>query len=397
MHLIESYATSCGLKIDKPYCVSKFFPLNLDKYITFHPFTKEAKNYDYWQEVINLILPILSKEKISILQIGGKDDRKVIGCGHISGQTNIGQTCYLIENSLLHLGADSFPTHMASGMNKKIVALYSSNHLNCSKPYWGKEEDQILFEADRGGKKPSFAFDENPKSINSISPEKIAAAVCKLLGLTFDYPYVTIHPSDIRNSRMIESVPNFVVNISNLGVDSVIVRMDYQFNEENLVNQLQVCPCSIITNKPINQEIILKFKNKIKEIVYVIEEDNDPSFVEFVQKQNIAYMIISYLSEEEISKHKMKYFDFNGVINLRPNRTIKDYERLEGKDVNNLYYRSCKTLLSEGKVYTCKQEFLDGNPVENFDEALPIKDTNEFWREAECFTFLEKNHDSSQN
>ena len=74
------------------------------------------------------------------------------------GQTNIGQTHYIIENGLLHFGADSFPTHMASGLDKKIVSLYSSNHLNCSKPYWGNPEDQVLFEADRGGKKPSFLF-----------------------------------------------------------------------------------------------------------------------------------------------------------------------------------------------------------------------------------------------
>ena len=95
-------------------------------------------------------------------------------------------------------------------------------------------------------------------------------------------------------------------------------------------------------------------------------------------------------SEEEISKHKMKYFDFNGVINIRPTRSIECFKKLDGKDVSNIYYRSCKTLLSEGKVYTCKEEFLNGNHVENFDEALPIKDTEEFWREAECFTFLEK-------
>ena len=397
MHLIESYATSCGLKIDKPYCSSKFFPLNIDKYVTFHPFTKEAKNYDYWQEVVNLLLPILGKQGISILQIGGKDDKRVIGCGHLSGQTNIGQTHYIIENGLLHFGADSFPTHMASGLDKKIVSLYSSNHLNCSKPYWGNPEDQVLFEADRKGKKPSFSFNENPKSINTIAPEKIAAAICNLLDLPFDNPYQTIYPSEIKNSRMIESVPNFVVNIANLGTDSIIVRMDYFFSEENLIQQLQVCPCSIVTNKPINEQIILNFKNKIKELVYVIEEDNDPNFVDLIQRQNIPYMLISYLNEDEISAHKMKYFDFNGVINHRPKRGFKDFDNLKDKDPSRIYYKSCKTLLSDGKVFTCKQEFLNNNPVDNFDEVLPIQDTEEFWKEAECFTFLEKNHDSSEN
>ena len=28
MHLVESYATNCGVKIDKPYIYEKFFPLD---------------------------------------------------------------------------------------------------------------------------------------------------------------------------------------------------------------------------------------------------------------------------------------------------------------------------------------------------------------------------------
>lgn len=396
MHIIESYATSCGLKIDKPYATSKFFPLNVDKYITFHPFSKEAKNYDYWQEVVNLLLPIFAKEEIAILQIGGKDDRKVIGCGHLSGQTNIGQVTHLIENSMLHLGADSFPTHIASSFDKNIVALYSSNYLNCTKPYWGDPDKQILFEADRKGKKPSFSFNETTKVINNIPPEKIASAACKLLGLKFDYPYTTIYSSEIRNTRMMEAVPNFVVNISNLGVDSIIMRMDYEFNQDNLIKQLQVCPCSIVTNKPIDEKIMTSFRGNIKEMVYLIEEDNDPKFVDLIQRLNIPYMLMSYLPEATLAPIKMDYFDFNGVVNSRPKRTAEDFESLKGKEINKLFYKSCKTLLSKGKVFTCKQEYLNDKSVENFDEVLPVTDSEEFWRESEYFTFLEKNNDSSK-
>ena len=108
-------------------------------------------------------------------------------------------------------------------------------------------------------------------------------------------------------------------------------------------------------------------------------------------------MLISHLNEDKISAHKMKYFDFNGVISHRPKRGFKDFDKLKDKDPSRIYYKSCKTLLSDGKVFTCKQEFLNNNPVDNFDEVLPIQDTEEFWKEAECFTFLEKNHDSSEN
>ena len=70
MHLVESYATNCGLKIDKPYIFEKFFPLGFEKYITFETSTDPAKDYDYWNDVINPLLPELEKKGIAIVQIG---------------------------------------------------------------------------------------------------------------------------------------------------------------------------------------------------------------------------------------------------------------------------------------------------------------------------------------
>ena len=37
MHLVEQYALSCGVKIDKPAVEVNFFPLPFDKYIIIHP------------------------------------------------------------------------------------------------------------------------------------------------------------------------------------------------------------------------------------------------------------------------------------------------------------------------------------------------------------------------
>ena len=53
MHILESFATSCGLKIDKPYIYEKYYPLNIEKYIILetHDNKYQAKNYDYWQDV----------------------------------------------------------------------------------------------------------------------------------------------------------------------------------------------------------------------------------------------------------------------------------------------------------------------------------------------------------
>jgi ADP-heptose:LPS heptosyltransferase len=86
----------------------------------------------------------------------------------------------MVVFGLLHFGADSFPTHIASGYNKKIVALYSNNYVNCVKPFFGNPKDHILLEPKRNSK-PTFSFEENPKTINSIKPETIAGNILNLL------------------------------------------------------------------------------------------------------------------------------------------------------------------------------------------------------------------------
>ena len=55
MHLVESYATNCGVKIHEPYIYEKFFPLDFDKYITFCNSNIPSQDYDYWGDVIVIL------------------------------------------------------------------------------------------------------------------------------------------------------------------------------------------------------------------------------------------------------------------------------------------------------------------------------------------------------
>ena len=170
MHLLDTYALHCGLKVDKPYVYTLYYPLGVDKYITFQPFSNFAeKQYDFWNEVIDYLSPILKDQGIRIAQIGAKDDTPMKECIWTQGTTKISQAAYLIKNGMLHLGVDSFGAHVASGFNKKIVALYSTNWANNCKPYWSDPKDVRLFEPDRSVSKPTFNHEEGPdKSINKI-------------------------------------------------------------------------------------------------------------------------------------------------------------------------------------------------------------------------------------
>src|SRR5690242_5971641 len=135
MNLIESYSLSAALEIDRPQIVRKYFPLPFEQYITFHSQTPyNSRNYDYWQLVIDILCPILQKNNIQIVQLGFKDDKPINKTYSLLGQTNIHQAAYIISNSLLHFGVDSFNFHLAASFNVPIVEIFSANKLECSRP-----------------------------------------------------------------------------------------------------------------------------------------------------------------------------------------------------------------------------------------------------------------------
>jgi len=391
MHLIETYATNCGLKIDRPYILEKYFPLNIDKYITFNPYSKPAKTYDYWADVLELIHPHLAKNGIQILQIGGKNERMLPHCLSVAGQTNINQVAYIVRNSMLHLGVDSFPVHMASSYNKKIVALYSSIKPENAGPYWGNKEDQIVIEPDRKGDKPSYSLEEWPKSVNTIRPEKIAQSIADLLGLNVKFDHETLYVGESHIATMLEIIPDHVANHQTLGVDNMIVRMDFEFNEQNLAQQLSVCPCSIVTNKPINADIITQFKGRINEVVLLLEkESHSPDFVKLLYNNAIKCLLLSYESEKNIQDMKIHYMDY-GVIGIKRVLKPENIKEIEGEDINNLFYKSSKFTLSNGKIYPSYAAMLEDKPVDGLHKTInPVINNEEFWKEAEYFSLLKK-------
>lgn len=392
MHLIERYSLGCGVRIAEPFIYEKFFPFLLDKYITIHTTSKEAKNYDYWQDVVDILIPVLNKEGISILQIGAKEDKPVNFIYSAVGQTNINQTAYLVKHSLLHLGIDSFPVHIAGSYDKPIVALYSTNHLNCVRPYWGDREKQILIEPDREKLKPSFAMVEHPKTINTIPPERIARAVCQLLRIKLDYPYESIYVGEAYESMLVETSPNTLIDTKQYHVDNIVIRMDFEFNEQALANQLNTSKGSIVTNKPINPNLLGTFKPNIIEMHYEITKDHNPDFVKFVQHLGINLNLFSFLPEEEINKLKIQYMDF-GLIHPQPLGPPKE---LESYDVKSLSYKSSKFTLSNGKVYPSHHAMLNDVTIDGIgNHLISLENTSDkhiefLWRDRRHLRFVKK-------
>lgn len=367
MHIVESYAINCGLRIDKPWIYESYYPLGHDDYITLQPSGgADVRDYDFWDEVLYYILPELNKRGIKVVQLGNKDDRALSGCVHTQGSTSMSQLAHLIKDSKLHLGVDSIGIHIASHYEKKIVGLYCNQWTRSSGPFFSNEKDFVLHEPNRDGVKPSFLLNENPKTINEIHPEKVAQSVLDFLGIDHKIPFERIYVGPQYKDINIQNIPSSVANINDKQ-QVLIVRMDIEFNEEILARQLGTSLCAVATDKPINKALIQQTKNQIQNLIYIIDKDHDPDFVKFLHQNGVRYSLVTDFGDDELNKIKMDYLDYNFIFQRKKDKDAADGVR--SHDISKLLYKTKKKVLKDGKCF---------NSVSNLKANVPMEDVNDF-------------------
>lgn len=393
MRLIETYSLTAGQQINHPELITKYYPLPFTKYCTFQGISKDSKNYDRFDDVISIIRPILEKYGIKIVQIGAKGEKSFNGCYQTQGNTSLSQANYIIKNSLCHFGVDSVWQHVAGIFNIPLVDLTSNNYAHNVAPYFGDKNKQIILEPSRAeNEKPSFSLQENPKTINKIKPELVAYSILKLLGLEneYNFNFESIFLGVNYQNKLIELIPNQIMNVSNLGINNLIVRMDYVFNESVLNSQLDLINCSIVTNKPINLELLKAKKTKITQFIYELNrENNNPEYIKELSKIGINFIVFSFESPEWVNSQKLNYFDYCVILNK--GRSKKE-EIAEIKDIpsNKLYFKSNKFSVDSGLIYPSKQHWLEKKQLTNSLECPIIEciDKDEFWNENEYHYYL---------
>ena len=154
-------------------------------------------------------------------------------------------------------------------------------------------------------------------------------------------------------------IPDSVQNLKSLNIPNAISRMDLYYDEEKLVQQLNVGPVSIITNKSIKTEIIKAYKKNISEIVYIVEKSNDDAdFCAEVYKSGIKFILVSSLKDEELQDKKLVYMDYSNIVSELNEYNQEDYESIKNK--NNLYYSSSKILLSSNGLFFSDYDWKKG-------------------------------------
>jgi len=376
MHLIERYATSCGIKINKPDIYQKYLPIPYEKYIVFYPQNiKNAAEYAHWQIVIDTVSQFLTPQKIYILQIGNKDSKKYTNCAFLDeASVDFQNMAYIIKNSELVLGVDSINNHIASSFNKKIVALYYNINLQNVKPYWGDESNQkILYP--KVSTKPFYGSNNIHKSINLINPEEICKSILALLNIKYNQMINTLFIGENFNNRTLDVVPDGPMEIQTLNIQNLIVRMDLKFDEDILNNLLTHKKCIIITKKQISIDLINRHKQNILQIVYILDKDNDFEFVRFIKAANIQYVLLSEESDETINNFKLKYMDY-GLIHKK-NKNVKNFTLPKDKKA---FFRCSKLYFSSKGVFNGKYAWL--NDIKNSQD---VTDDKVFWEDMQDF------------
>jgi hypothetical protein len=280
----------------------------------------------------------------------------------------------------MHVGADSFAAHVASGYGKKIVAIYSNNNINNVKPYWTEEKDMFLIEPERKNK-PNYSAEENPKSINKIKPEVIANAILNLLQIKKVSNHKTNYIGKQYGNLIIESIPSIILPPEIFPNMLLNIRFDYIDTIEDkdyicTLNNLNIRNCAIITNKTIDVEKFFNLKNKLKNIFYDITfTEIDHNFVNKVKLFGIKIDFIFNKSknpnETILNNKKLQIIEYPELIHV-----VEKEDVPQNLIESSQFYKSSKILFGNNNTYLSKAAYLENKPtnLDNIYSSQKIKE-----------------------
>lgn len=352
MRLIDAYSLSSGTEIREPFLYELFFPLPFEKYITIQNSSgMEAKNYDYWQDVIDLIFPFLEEKNIKIILIGDEKAKPLVNCYDLRGKTSYHQTCYIISNSLCHLTNDSFSAHVAGSYKIPLVALYGSTTVKNHGPAFYNAEKTFLIESHRNEKVASCQPQERPKTINLIKTEDVANSCLQALSIKEKVKQETIFIGNKYGEPVLEYVPNFFLKPNDFQGQTIICRADYELNEEFLFQTLANRPLIVILGQQkINLKVLKNLSANIQELHFNVDLNFDEQYLQEAidSKLNFNLFTEDYENYKEIC---FKFIDYKPVI-LPPKPDIEKVKNVFDlyKD-RDIFYKSYRFILAEGKIY----------------------------------------------
>lgn len=393
MNLAETFALTCGLKIDEPYILDEFYPTTIDlsKAIIIHTnFEKEApaRRYDYFMEMVDLCRSELEKRGYFFVQISEQKDKKVKWCKDHFFELSPHQIAYIVKRCKLVISDDNIVPQIASHFKTKNITLYgSSSHIAHRPCFDNGEFSRVIYGYD---KNPSFLENEFPKQINNIKPEEIANEIFASLGIEFTTKVKSLFFGPYYPSLIFNIVPDHVPNPASLQGNLFSIRMDYFYDQKNLEAILAGRKCNIVSEKPIDINLLKKYKGNVGKIDYGVSLGSDISYCQSLKSIGIPVLFYTKEKGEELNKIRFNFFDFATVESLVETEKPEEIKLVD----ENTKIKTCKFILSNGKIYLSKSHWKAGLSIESFGEnSCKVIDDNDFWKDVKFFYIYQEEKD----
>jgi len=391
MNLTEKMALDCGVKISQPYLDRYFLPIRNDNYIIIDTRCKNANGeYDYFNDVLDLIKPYLKEVNIDIFQIATDKNAK-LACDKCFITINKKQENYLISKARLLISNENYSLHIASVFNTKSIGLYSLFNPINTRPVWNTNS-QIILESDRDGNLPSYGrLNESPKTINFISPYVIAKNILDSLGISNDLKrFELVHLGKSFNQKIVEIVPDFVSDANFMKDRSINLRLDYIKNLNSSVFNYWVSnrKVNIITDKDININMVAPYRNNILLVTIMLSENISEKFLKHCKSIGLKLKIFCD-DKNKLEEYRFKFLNWDVHQDFENEGALVKLTNLS----KNSKFISSKILISKGKQFSCKANYFANKHLDNSEESVIL--SKEFEQEIEFFKIYNEREEST--
>lgn len=370
-HLVEEYAKNLGVKIGKPVLTEHFFPVIPDKYITVSVEPQiPSKQYKYFDIAFDSLRSFLNQQSIKIIQIGSSKAKRLSSVDEMIFDLDFKKQAYIIKNSLMHIGGNDALMHYASSKDIPIVTLFGDSYASCSDGYWSSLKNKINIEAP-WVVKPSFNTVDQQDSINKILPEDIANAIIKKFLPDKSTTLKSHFIGDFYHHPVFELVPDFFSQMPGMLEKHWFIRLDYINSYSYVETWCDYLPSfSFFADKMIPHQFILKIKEKLKNITFIVNEETvlSDDYINYINGLGITVnLLVKDLSI--LSTIRNKYFDFNVQVYSSADKSILKDKKIT---FNKSLFHSTKTIVASGKKYPSTYHWKKDENV--LDKNLTIED-----------------------
>ena len=381
MNVLEKYAVNCGVKVRPPYVATSYFPLKKRDYIILDNRSIYGVNtYDLFGDVMSYITPVLEKHDIDVYSFESDDKHHIEGTQSFLGLFRK-QEGYLIQHSRLVVGCDNLSNYQASALNVPGIGLYAAYPSQCTAPVWGDSHSSL--DSERCDNLPGYGVKEEPKTINFIEPEKIANLIFTKLGLPDRVSHDTVYMGDLYAIRVVEVIPDFSPPAGFMDGRALNLRMDYNHDEQLCVQWLQNRKINLLTDKPINLNLLKYFKKNVVQLTLNINDAFTEDYLLKAQATGVPVQIFCE-NDEAIENYRFKFFDFE--VNKSIFKAKSDLDEQESLIGSHTTFLTGKILLSGGKKYSCLEAQKAKKELTGQPEL--VYDTPDFWKELDHYRLI---------